>query len=223
MGSALQHTYDQLVAKQDGTARAPASAQTAAQPAPDSDIGRITAFSKELMVKLAKVGEDYQHALVAVHLDAVLDPTHAENDRQMQDSRRILGYARNVINRYEARMRAVIEQAGFDIAKLSDDPQTSKELVDGFRRGVASSQAQLDQTWALEKKTIDAIEHVVDVLESTSGRWTVQNNKFMFSSDADLDRYNAGVVALQSVVRETQELKQKAQDRARSKFKQLQE
>lgn len=181
-----------------------------AAPKAKGEFGEFERFFKEMLGGIAEVRNGYIIELKKIGWEGILDPGRLKTDEDLSRSREIVRDAKNAVVNNRMKMEIFIKQTKAKLQDLDVDDSVRKKFAEGFDEGFAQSRAQLEESWNLEQKIVEEFEKIIDRLAETRGSWDVENGKLLFSSQAELDTFNAHLAAIDKMSARQTEIQEKS-------------
>lgn len=161
-------------------------------PVPDDDMGKVRHMTKTMLNDLATTQREYNAALERDGLTKLLDPERLASDEEgMGESRAILARVDEVVKVYREKMRVLTSSAPERLRKYRMDPKTKREVLEGMKKSQAESPDYHGQTWDLEEQSLRHMGELIDHLDKTRANWVVSEGVITFTTDEDVETYNA--------------------------------
>lgn len=159
-------------------------------PAGTSDLEIAKEFSTRVLNAMLDDRNAYMAELRVIGWEQILDAQRLLADKGMASSRQILSQARAAGERNCVGYRdRYIGHARRVVAEMGISERASKELIDGFIRGLDKNAAGTDELCKIEFQIYDEVGGVLDVFAQDTG-WYPENDQFLFTTDAYAQEFN---------------------------------
>ena len=192
--------------------RAPVQAPTAS-----GDFGEMERFMKEFMDRMVAQRNDYLLELEAIGWNSILDAQRIKRDTTLSESKVMIERAKVIVDKYEKKSADLMQGTRAHINALNLSESAKRSMLAGFEKGMAKSGKQLDEQWRLEKQVVRQFENIILLLAARKN-WVVEGNQILFHSDSDLARFNTYLEAIQSLVRQQEQIQKSSFAEVNQKF-----
>jgi hypothetical protein len=173
------------------------------------------------MAQMVAQRNEYFSELDRIGWNQVLDGTRVKRDTDLRQSRQILAQARGLVDKYEAKSKGVIEGIPAAIRALDITESSKRDMMQGFEGTAAASRSQLVELWSLERQALAEIEGMLQILDSSRARWTIEGGNFMFAEQRTLDAFNQRMASVQAITQKQSEMQKRSANNALSKMEKL--
>lgn len=187
----------------------------------DGAFGKLEGLTKSFVNQMLAERQNYLAEMTAIGWPSVLDTNRIAGDPKLIESGRIVHKADGLVRKYRASTAALYPKMRKTIEDMSATPELKSEMLRGFDRGAGQSLPQLQEYWSLEADTVSQVNAIFDLLASRKGRWEVQGGKLLFANQADLDAFNARIMAIQADAAKERAIHEKAIADARTTLRSL--
>jgi hypothetical protein len=185
------------------------------------ELGQMDRFVRQLMAQMVAQRNEYFSELDRIGWNQVLDGTRVKRDTDLRQSRQILAQARGLVDKYEAKSKGVIEGIPAAIRALDITESSKRDMMQGFEGTAAASRSQLVELWSLERQALAEIEGMLQILDSSRARWTIEGGNFMFAEQRTLDAFNQRMASVQAITQKQSEIQKRSANNALSKMEKL--
>lgn len=162
-----------------------------AGPIPEDDLAKVRHMTRNLYNEIATTQREYNAALERDGLTKLLDSERLASDEAMGESRAILARVDKVVKVYREKMRVLTSSAPDRLRKYRMDPKTKREVLEGMKKSQVESPDYHGQTWDLEEQSLRHMGELIDHLDKTRADWVVSEGVITFTTDEDVETYNA--------------------------------
>lgn len=185
---------------------------TTAVPSPD-EAREIRKFFDDLIDQLEGLERDYVTDMQKLGWHTVLEPWHIDQDKSLNESRRIARDALATVDKYETKTAAVVRDFRGRIGQLAVSEEIKLEIDKRVERGLII--VRLGDLWKIEKQAIARVGDIIKLL-STSKRgldWTIQNDQLVFARGGKvLAKHDAYMVDLQRLAEKKYQIQKESAD-----------
>jgi len=184
------------------------------------EYGEIERFFREFLDRLVALRSDYLIELEATGWNSVLDAQRIRSDARLSESRVMIERAKASVDSYEQKTSALLQDTRLRIGTLDMSESTRRRALEVLDESMGRAGAQLDQQWSLERQVIRQLENIVQLLAASKG-WVVEGEHILFSSDAELDRFNSYIQEIQQTVLEQEQIRKNSYAEVNQRFEAL--
>jgi len=180
--------------------------------------GEVQRFVAGILNDNAELANAYRVELEQIGWYSILDPARLVADSTMAESRQLLQAGRSTVSKYRTRSREILENSADAIQGLNMSERDKRSFERGYREKLGSSLGQHDAMWDLEEETFDEFEKIIDLLDGSSGEWSVEDGQFLFTTDEQVDRFNGYLGRIDAIMLEQQEMQRSALEATRQQI-----
>ena len=167
-------------------------------PVASGEFGVLERFMKEHIDRMVSHHNDYLLELETIGWSRVLDTECIKHDATLFVGRQMVERAKEIVDKYEKKMSQQMVRTRAKIELLTVSTAAKKAMLDGFDRGAKESAKQQEALWRLEKQVVQQVENIF-LLLADSKDWVIEDEKLLFSSDDEVDRFNSYLQAIQDL------------------------
>lgn len=157
------------------------------------DMGVAEQFVKTYWNGYIAIQNDYLRTLDDMRWDTLLDANRLKADPSLAESRKMIADAHLLVAVYGNKFILYTDSGPDKINALSVDQDFKRSMLRGFEKGMADGRRRMKRAWEYEAKTVAEMEVVINLLASRKGHWGAEDGKLVFSSQSDLDEFNASI------------------------------
>ena len=174
----------------------------------EKQIETVGVLLKGMVNRVLAQRRDYELELDAIGWSTILDPSRLAGDTTMVGSRTLLKQARTIVAKYRARTDLIFEQSRREIEDADLPANMRQSMLNGFLSSSAKGKERASLNWDMEAQVLVEMEKVVDLLSARRGSWEISDGQLLFASQEDIDRFNASIDRVKSLVDQQQRMQQ---------------
>jgi hypothetical protein len=149
--------------------------------------------------KILSARHAFESALEAAKLETLLTPDALANPLLTDHSIATINSLRNAVDEADQSISKELDAIPHSAEALPDALRA--DFATGAERGTQNSKASISQFFQIERDFLNKAVELLDFANSRRGSFSLQKNRLLFGSQADLDRYNDYVSQIQDLAR----------------------
>jgi hypothetical protein len=183
--------------------------------------GEMEKSIKGFMGQMASQRNDYLLELEAIGWNSVLDPKKIRLNGRLDESKVTIQKAKKIVVKYREKTDVLLQDFREKLQSLNMSASLKQEALSGFDRGMEKSKDEIGAMWSLELSIVKEMEKIINLLVKTNGAWVVKKNQILFYDENDLNRFNAYLASIKSLVKKQQQLQKKSVETVNRNFNRL--
>lgn len=183
-------------------------------PTTKGDLGKVERLAKTFMNNIVSQRNDYLLELDAIGWNTILAPERLSKDKQLAESRVMLSKGKAIVEKYKIKTYVLLETTRKDIEQLKVSKDAQDNMLRSYDKGMRIAKPDIEAIWRLEEKAFSYFESIINLLHEKEGQWAVRGGRLLFANEADMNKVNSYLSALEKTVKEQQAIQERSQKRA---------
>lgn len=181
---------------------------TIASLATHGELSHLVKVTEDLLAGMLADLNEYQTGTLALQLESVLLPTRLDSAAEINDSKAKLAAAQQLLDKYEAGVRARMKAARDDFATAPYAASLRERMMRNFDKGMATTMPHLERVLSYEEEMYSELTALLDFMLTQQGKFHQVGNQLKFDDEASAATYNASltrylaIAAKQTALRE---------------------
>ena len=169
--------------------------------------------------RAVQMQNDYITNLQRAGWFVILDGNRLSADSDFSESRRIIASARDLVDAQDQLSLDMIAEFDAEIETLPfESEEFRRGFIEGFRRSQRTGHHDRNRLFALERKSVDEVEMMINLLERRRDYWYFENGQVMFEEDRDVNAFNQHLTNINNYVAEQENIRREIVERNRRKI-----
>ncbi|MFZ6653881.1 hypothetical protein [Undibacterium sp. TJN19] len=156
----------------------------------DKNLAEYERYVKTVLESAIAFKKQFHDEMTEAGWGRLMNAQRLNNDTDMTESRDILVQGKRVITKFETKVNALLENARDGVQSMNVSDAIKRDMLKEMDAEIVKVKTDLAAKWQAERQLADEAGNII-VLLSDHKRWAVQDDKIMFYSAEDLNKFNA--------------------------------
>lgn len=204
----IQNQYSEIIESSSDSQGMPKRIDKPIDTTPQArgEIGEMERFMKEFMNQIVSQRNDYLLELEAIGWNSILDPQRIRDDKGFVESRVTIKKAKYIVAKYREKTNLLLHNARKKLQSLDMSASLKRAANSGIDRGMENAKTQIDSMWTMEENVVVECENIIELLSARKDAWVVQESRFLFYNNTDLNKFNSYIASIQGLVNQQQQI-----------------
>ncbi|BCZ45846.1 hypothetical protein psyc5s11_19130 [Clostridium gelidum] len=177
--------------------------------------GHMTPFlylTNDYFIKFQKHSNDISKNIDSLELHSILSSSALGSTEEINNSKKKIADCRKIFDKHETEYNDLIVNFATSASTLELPKSFKSGMLEGFKKSQNDTRDKLNNYLKVERDILDNIDNIMDFMLSIQGKYTVKNDKILFETEADLNKYNGYIKELQTLAQKETDLKKNMYD-----------
>jgi hypothetical protein len=160
--------------------------------------------------------------MTALHLENMLTRETLQDGRHINEGQQRVSAMREMLDRYEARLRRRADDIPFKINATAMDENQKREFLNGFNATKDRGLNDIKEFFEIERAIADNLEELLSFMATRQGRYRFTGSQVTFISPGDVSSYNRYLSTIRTVAQREDDWRMKMQQHGREQIEQMQ-
>lgn len=183
--------------------------------------GRMTPFlclTNDYFIKFQKHSKDISKNINSLELDSILSSSALGSTEEINNSKKKIADCRKIFDKHETEYNDLIVNFATSASTLELPESFKSGMLEGFKKSQNETRDKLSDFLKGERDILDKIDNIMDFMLSIQGKYVVENDKILFKTETDLNKYNGYIKELQTLTQKETDLKKNMYDSLKLKL-----
>jgi hypothetical protein len=188
--------------------------------------GHMTPFlflSNDYLIKFQKHSNDISKNIDSLELNSILSANTLGSTEEINNSKNKIADCRKIFDKHETEYNDLVVNFITSASTLELPKSFKSGMLEGFNKSQNETRDKVNNFLKVERDILDNIDNIMDFMLSIQGKYIVKNDKILFKTDADLNKYNGYIKELQTLTQKETDLKKNMYDSLKLKLNEFNE
>ncbi|MBC3881639.1 hypothetical protein H8K35_07925 [Undibacterium sp. LX40W] len=185
----------------------------------DSTPARMGAILQKILATSIEQRKRYEEEISATKWETILEPERIARDKDFSESFRIIGKAKSIVRRYQSGTDSLFLAMRLEIEGGDLDSEAKRGMLAGFDKSSPQGKSDANSLWDMEMEIVNTVEGMMVELIQNRSKWIVKDKQIIFTKQANLDSYRAGLDHINELSKKQDVIRQNSLKRSSEKLK----
>lgn len=183
--------------------------------------GHVTPFlslTNDYFVKFQKHSNDISKNIDSLELHKILSASALSSTEEINNSKKKIADCRKIFDKHETEYNELIENFTTSASTLELPKSFKNGMLEGFKKSQNETREKVSNFLEVEREILTNIDNILDFMLSIQGKYVVKNDRILFETEADLNKYNGYIKELQTLSQKEADLKKNMYDSLKLKL-----
>ncbi|NRT86365.1 DUF3053 family protein [Clostridium beijerinckii] len=183
--------------------------------------GHMTPFlslTNDYFIKFQKHANDISKDIDSLELDKTLSASALGSTEEINNSKKKIADCRKIFDKHETEYNDLIVNFTTSASTLELPKSFKSDMLEGFKKSQNETREKITDFLKVERDILTNIDNILDFMLSVQGKYVVKNDKILFETEADLNKYNEYIKELQTLAQKETDLKKNIYDSQKLKL-----
>jgi hypothetical protein len=167
----------------------------------------LLSLTNGYFVKFQKHSNDTSKAIDSLELDNILSASALGSTEEMNNSKKKLADCRKILDEHETQYNDLIANFATSTSALELPKSFKSGMLEGFKKSQNETREKVSDYLKVERDILTKIDNILDFMLSIQGKYVVKNDKILFETQSDLNKYNGYIKELETLTQKETDLK----------------
>lgn len=186
--------------------------------------GHATPFlslTNDYFFKFQKHSNDMSKDIDSLELDKILSANALDSPEKINNSKKKIDDCIKIFDKHETEYNDLIVNFSTSASKLELPQSFKKGLLEGFKKSQNETRDKISNLFKVERDIMVSTNNIMDFMLSIQGKYIVQNDKILFKTDADLNKYKEYIKELKTLAQKETDIRTNMYDSLKLKLNEL--
>lgn len=173
---------------------------------------------KDFGVNSYKLSTDISKDIDALDFENMLTANTLGSTEKINNAKKNIDESIKIYDKYEIEYNNLITNLNKSISELELPKSFKKGFLEGFTQAQEENGSKLSNLFKVEKDVSNKVNSILNFMLSIKGKYTVENDRILFETNDDLNKYNGYIEDIQKLAQEETNIKNDLRDSLKLKL-----